>query len=119
ASWSGVRTVIARASRVDVLAHAIGGELVGTSFAPHGKRLTARKLWIAFAAHVAGAVIVDDGARRALVERPTSLLPAGVVDVVGNFDEGDTVEVTDSSGRAFARGMVFIDSDQLRAVAGR
>ena len=119
ASWSGVRTVIARASRDDVLVGAVRGGIVGTSFEPHSRRLTARKLWIAFAAHVAGTIVVDDGARRALVERSTSLLPAGVVDVLGSFDEGDTVDVTDASGRSFARGMVFIDSDQLRIVAGR
>jgi glutamate 5-kinase len=119
ASWSGVRTVIARASRDDVLVAAVRGEVFGTSFEPHSRRLTARKLWIAFAAHVAGTVVVDDGARAALIERSTSLLPAGVVDVVGSFDEGDTVDVTDSTGRSFARGMVFIDSDQLRIVAGR
>lgn len=119
ASWSGVRSVIARASRPDVLVGAVRGELVGTSFEPHPRRLTARKLWIAFAAHVAGTVVVDDGARRALVERPTSLLPAGVVDVLGHFDEGDTVDVTDRSGTVFARGMVHLDSDHLRLVAGR
>ncbi|CAN5510236.1 glutamate 5-kinase [soil metagenome] len=119
ASWSGVRTVIARASRDDVLVEAVRGGVSGTSFEPHSRRLTARKLWIAFAAHVAGTVVVDDGARTALTERSTSLLPAGVVDVVGNFDQGDTVDVTDATGRSFARGMVFIDSDQLRLVAGR
>lgn len=119
ASWSGVRTVIARASRDDVLVGAARGEVVGTSFEPHRRRLTARKLWIAFAAHVAGSVVVDEGARRALVDRATSLLPAGVVDVVGNFDEGDTVDVSDPAGEVFARGMAFIDSDQLRTVAGR
>jgi glutamate 5-kinase len=119
ASWSGVRTVIARSSRDDVLVAAVRGEVLGTSFEPHSRRLTARKLWIAFAAHVAGTVVVDDGARAALTERSTSLLPAGVVDVVGSFDEGDTVDVTDATGRSFARGMVFIDSDQLRLVAGR
>lgn len=119
ASWSGVRTVIARASRDHVLMDAVNGEAVGTSFEPNARRLTARKLWIAFAAHAAGTIVVDDGARRALVERSTSLLPAGVVDVLGSFDEGDTVDVTDAAGRSFARGMVFIDSDQLRLVAGR
>jgi glutamate 5-kinase len=63
--------------------------------------------------------VVDAGARRALVERPTSLLPTGVVDVIGNFDQGHTVEVQSSDGGVFARGMVEIDSDGLRMVAGR
>ena len=68
---------------------------------------------------VAGTVTVDDGARRALVERQTSLLPAGVVDVAGRFGEGDTVDVTGTDGVAFARGMVFVEAAQLRRVAGR
>jgi glutamate 5-kinase len=118
ASWSGVPTVIANAARPDVLAGAAAGEAVGTRFEARRRRLGARKLWIAFAARVAGTVRVDEGARRAVVERKTSLLPAGVVAVEGTFAEGDTVEVAGPDGAAFAKGMVFIESAQLRRVAG-
>ena len=52
-------------------------------------------------------------------QRGTSLLPAGVRDVNGEFDEGDTVEVCTVGGDAYARGMVFASSTALRAVAGR
>jgi glutamate 5-kinase len=119
ASWSGVPTVIANASRAGVLAGAVAGAAVGTRFEARKRRLGARKLWIAFAARTAGTVTVDDGARRALVERSTSLLPAGVVAVEGRFGDGDTVEVVGLDGRPFARGMVFVESAQLRKVAGR
>jgi glutamate 5-kinase len=119
ASWSGVRTVITRASGEQALVEAVGGSVVGTVFDAHTRRLPARKLWIAFASHVAGAVVVDDGARRALTERTTSLLPAGVTDVVGRFGEGDIVDVQDSDGAVFARGMVFVDSGDLRRAAGK
>jgi glutamate 5-kinase len=118
ASWSGVPTVIANAARPRVLAAAADGERVGTRFQARARRLTARKLWIAFASHSAGAIIVDDGARRALVEGKKSLLPAGVVAVEGRFVEGDTVEVRGTDGRPFARGMVFVDATQLRKVRG-
>ena len=118
ASWSGVPTVIANATRPGVLAGAVDGAAVGTHFDARKRRLSARKLWIAFAARVAGSVTVDDGARRALTERPTSLLPAGVVSVEGRFDNGDTVEVRGTDGEAFARGMVFVESNQLRKAAG-
>jgi glutamate 5-kinase len=119
ASWSGVRTVIARASRPNVLVDAVTGSRVGTTFEAHTRRLAARKLWIAFAAEVRGSITVDDGAKHALTNRPTSLLPAGVRSVAGSFAEGDTVEVCGPDGVAFARGMVFVSADDLRSVRGR
>ena len=70
AAWSGVETVIADASRDGVLRGAVEGEPgVGTVFRPRGRRLPARKLWIAFAVAAAGTLVVDEGARRALLER--------------------------------------------------
>jgi len=119
ASWSGIRSVIARASRPGVLAGSVSAELVGTTFEPHDRTLTARKLWIAFAAEVIGTISVDEGAERALTERARSLLPAGVVGTSGDFVAGDTVDVAGPSGRPFARGMVSIDAAGLGAVKGR
>ena len=120
ATWSGVRTVIAKASRPGVLADAVAGAPgVGTTFLAHERRLPARKLWIAFAADTAGRVVVDHGARTALLERGVSLLPAGVVRVEGSFDAWDTVEVAGPDGRAFARGLVSVDHGTLSAIAGK
>ena len=82
ATWSGVETVIADAARPGVLAAVLGvGAGVGTVFRPRERRLPARKLWIAFAVGASGTIVVDAGARRALVERGRSLLAAGVVAV--------------------------------------
>jgi glutamate 5-kinase len=119
ASWSGVRAVIALATRDDVVSAAVRGEAVGTTFHPHERRLPARKLWIAFASAVEGRLVVDDGARAALVDRGTSLLPAGVRAVEGEFEEGATLEVADLSGVVFARGMAAADAHVLRRTAGR
>ncbi|MBI4883697.1 MAG: glutamate 5-kinase [Actinobacteria bacterium] len=119
ASWSGVRAVIAQASRANVLLDAVGGRSVGTTFLPSTRNLPARKLWIGFATNVEGAIVVDDGARRALVERSTSLLPAGVVEVIGDFGVGDVVEVRDQNGMPVARGMTLADSEVLREVKGK
>lgn len=118
ASWSGIRSVIARAARPDVLAGAVSDELVGTTFEPHGRTLPARKLWIAFAAEVAGRIEVDEGARLALVDRGKSLLPAGVVGVNGGFDVGSVVDVTGPDGVVFARGRVAVPSAELGSVIG-
>jgi glutamate 5-kinase len=119
ASWSGIRSVIARAAAPDVLVSAVAGNGVSTTFAAHDRTLPARKLWIAFAAEVDGVVEVDAGAERALTDEPRSLLPAGVVAARGAFGAGDTVEVVGPSGRAFARGMVTVDASTVIATAGR
>jgi glutamate 5-kinase len=120
ATWSGVRTVIAQADRPGVLADAIDGVArIGTVFVPKPHRLAARKLWIAFALVPEGHVVVDEGARRALVERNVSLLAAGVVDVRGTFEAGGAVEIEDGDGSVFAKGIVRHSAGALRAIAGK
>ena len=120
AAWSGVRVVIASATRPGVLAGAVAGEAgIGTVVRPRDRRLPARKLWIAFAVKPSGTIVVDQGARRALVERKTSLLPAGVLDVDGRFDADDAVEIRDAEGEVFAKGLVAVSSEDLRSVAKR
>lgn len=120
AAWSGVRTVIAAAHRTDVLSDAVEGVSgVGTTVAAHERNLPARKLWIAFALRSSGMVKVDNGARAALSRGGTSLLAAGVIDVEGEFDTDDAVEIADSNGEVFAKGLVRVSAPQLRAAAGR
>ena len=119
ASWSGVRAVIAASAKPGSLVDAVAGLPVGTTFMPNERKLSARKLWIGFATQIDGAVVVDDGARRALVERGTSLLPAGIRQVIGQFDEGDVVEVRTEQGEPIARGLVLSDAGTLRTVMGR
>ena len=119
ASWSGVTAVIAAASAENAVMDAINGAEVGTRFLPHDRNLSARKLWIAFAAEVEGSVIVDDGARNAIVSRGTSLLPAGVTAVNGTFDVGATVEVVDGAGTVIARGMSAMSSAQASTCLGQ
>lgn len=119
ASWSGVRAVIASARREHVLADAVAGAPgVGTVVHARPERLGARKLWIAFAVGVSGRVVVDDGARRALLERGVSLLPAGVQAVEGTFGADDAVEIVGTDGVTFAKGLARINATELRSAAG-
>jgi glutamate 5-kinase len=118
AAWSGVSTVIAHAGRPNVLADAIAGVPgVGTVVRAREVRMPARKLWIAFAVVAQGAVVVDSGARAAL-ERGKSLLAAGVRDITGEFDAGSPVEVVDTNGEIFAKGLARHSSTELRRGAG-
>ncbi len=120
ASWSGVTAVIAAATRDGAVVSAVNGDdSTGTRFAPHDRNLSARKLWIAFAAETEGRIIVDGGARDALTGRGTSLLPAGVTGCEGSFEAGATVEIADGSGVVIARGMTTMSSAQVAGAAGK
>jgi glutamate 5-kinase len=120
ATWSGVRTVIAAAHRERVVADALDGVAgVGTVVQPRAERLGARKLWIAFAVASAGTVVVDEGARRALTQHPSSLLAAGVTGAEGSFAAGDAVEVAGPDGQVFAKGIARRDAAAVRAAAGK
>ena len=120
AAWSGVRAVIAQAARIDVIADAVDGKAgIGTTILARSERLPARKAWIAFALPARGRVVVDDGARRAIVERDASLLPAGVRRVEGRFEEGDAVEISDLSGAVFAKGLARVGSVNQAAWIGK
>ena len=118
AAWAGVRAVIAHAAEPDVVLHAINGTAVGTVVQPRPERLSSRRLWIAFARGSSGRIVVDDGARRALLDGGRSLLHAGVRTIDGDFDAEDAVEIVGSDGRVFAKGLVRADAVVLREVAG-
>jgi glutamate 5-kinase len=115
AAWSGVRTVIAAADRVGVVADALAATPgIGTTVLPRAQRLPARKVWIAFAVGSSGRIHVDAGARRALTERGSSLLAAGVTAVDGHFEPDDAVEVVDHDGQVMAKGLVRIGAEGLQ-----
>ena len=119
AAWSGVRAIIAKAERGEVLVDAVAGVPgVGTVVVPRSRRLPARKLWIAFAVGSSGTVLVDDGAKRALLERGVSLLPAGVTGVKGSFEADEAVEIAGPDGVVFAKGLCRLDAAGLREVSG-
>ncbi|MDG1367894.1 MAG: glutamate 5-kinase [Acidimicrobiales bacterium] len=118
AAWSGVDTVIAAAVRDGVVADAVAGVAgVGTSVRARTNRLPARKAWIAFAVVAQGQIVVDIGARRAL-EDGKSLLAAGVQEVIGSFDPGAPIEILDTDGQAFAKGLVRHGADEIVRAAG-
>ena len=119
ASFSGIKAVIAQASRPDVLADAVAGVAgTGTIVTPREVTLSARKLWIAFARPRRGALSIDSGAVRALVGGRHSLLPAGVTDVAGTFVAGDAVEIIGPDGAVVAKGLVRVDVETARASSG-
>ena len=119
ATRSGEAVIVAGGRRASVLAAIFAGEPVGTLFLPSPTRMASRKRWIAFGVRPKGKVRVDEGARRALIERGKSLLPSGILEVRGQFQRGDVVELEDGSGRVFGRGLTNYSSEEVAQVRGR
>jgi len=115
---AGIPMIVCDGTRPNVVADAAAGKPCGTVFAPNEGSIGARKLWIALGRKPAGDVVVDDGARAAMLERQTSLLPAGVVSVSGGFTAGDAVVLKDGSGAVLGRGLSEISAADLELVKG-
>ena len=119
ASDWGVPTVIASGKEAGLLTRIVNGEEIGSHFVTGPKRLTERKRWIAIRTRSRGAIVVDDGAKHALVERGASLLPIGIVEVQGDFGIGARVDLLDSGGEAFAVGLVSYPASEIQRMKGR
>ena len=112
---TGIPLVIAPGASETVLADIVRGEDVGTLFLPKPAKLRGRKRWIAFFHYPRGAVFVDAGAKRALIENGKSLLPPGVTRCEGEFEAGEIVSICDEDGAEFARGMSAFSAKEMAA----
>ncbi|MEO6867847.1 MAG: PUA domain-containing protein, partial [Gaiellales bacterium] len=120
ASTGGVVTYIARASEPGIVGRVAAGEHIGTRIAAAlGRRGSSFKLWLRYAKRAAGTILVDAGARAAIVERGASLLPVGVTGSIGTFHAGDAVEVRCAENdEPFAKGIVEYSHGDLERLAG-
>jgi glutamate 5-kinase len=120
ATAAGIPATITRGTDSAAVERALAGEPVGTRFHPQRGRVSSFKLWLKYAKPTHGALTVDAGAERALRERGTSLLPVGIVDVRGEFNAGDAVEVCSvgDGGRPIGKGIVNYSAGELRRIRG-
>ncbi|MHC5258337.1 glutamate 5-kinase [Streptomyces sp. UC4497] len=116
AAAAGIPVVLTSASYA---ADALAARDTGTYFHSTGRRSADRLLWLQHASTPQGAITLDDGAVRAVVEGRKSLLPAGIAAVEGEFGAGDPVELRDERGRAVARGLVNFDAKEIPQLIGR
>jgi len=119
AARSGAHTVIADAREKDVLVRLAQGENLGSQLLAGTAVLTARKQWLASHLQCRGRLVIDEGAARALVTGGKSLLPIGVVSVLGEFQRGDVVACVDDAGHEIARGLANYSSAQSSLIARR
>jgi len=110
--------VIASGLQKDVLTRLVHGESIGTLFPASADRLESRKRWILSGLSIRGSIVVDEGAAKALRERKTSLLPAGISDVCGSFERGETVEVLSALAERIACGIANYGSKEMLEIRG-
>jgi glutamate 5-kinase len=130
ATAAGIRAVICNGVRGGALEAVLAGEAEGTSFPARAARHSSFKLWLRYAKPSQGTLLVDAGAARALREDGTSLLPVGIVDVVGSFQAGDAVGIAQCapspgaqaeparSGPLLGKGICSYSAEELRRVKG-
>ena len=112
----GEAVILANGNRANVLKEIADGEEVGTFFKPVDTRLPNRKKWIAYSAKANGEILIDEGAKKALLNN-RSLLPSGIRGVKGTFPKGSIVRVV-CMDEEIARGVVNYSSEEILAVKG-
>jgi len=117
AGAAGIPAVVCNGVRVGALEAALAGQREGTYFHTGAARHSSFKLWLRYAKPAQGTLVIDAGAARALREHGTSLLPVGIVEVRGDFDAGDAVEIAQGD-RVLAKGLCNYSAPELRRVKG-
>lgn len=116
---AGIAVVITNGAKPDAIDKIIAGNIGGTVFLPADKTLSTRKQWIGFVSHTRGSVVIDDGARDALLKKQKSLLPSGITEVHGDFRTRDIVSIIDSEGRQIGKGISAYSSIELNKIKGK
>ena len=119
ATNSGIQLVIASGTEKNAIPRILQGEEIGTLFVSRENRLQFRKRWLAFGAKIQGSIVVDDGCAKAIRKAGgCSILPAGIYQVVGDFQSGSTISVIDKEGHELARGLVHYTAAELEKIKG-
>ena len=105
ANSSGIPVVVADGKEPSVLIRLVSGDSVGTLFETSSSRVESRKRWMLSGLSTKGSITVDIGAAKAMKERNSSLLPAGIREIDGNFQRGDIVYILSKTNDRIAYGI--------------
>jgi len=119
ATQSGTTVVILNGKKQGIIKDILNGKECGTVFVAKKTKLSSRKRWIMYNLKNSGEIIIDEGAKEALLNKGKSLLPAGIVDIKGKFEQGDAVIVKDTQGRELAKGLVDYSKKDLLKIKGK
>ncbi len=103
----------------NVLQHLFSGEMVGTFFLPRREKMQSRKQWIAYVLKPKGSLVLDKGACTAIATKGRSLLPSGILDVIGDFEKGDAVRLVNENSQIVAVGLVNFNANDVNKIKGQ
>ena len=118
ATAGGADVVIAGGHEPEALERLARGERLGTLFPATTDRMESRKRWLLAGLSARGKITIDPGAAKALLSHGRSLLPAGVGEVSGRFERGDTVSICAEDGRRIAVGICNYGNEDAKAIRG-
>ena len=118
ATSSGVSVIIAYGLEPDAIIKAASGQNIGTFFKARSSKLESKKRWLLSGLCCMGKLTIDKGAAIALHKKNRSLLPAGILEISGNFDRGDVVDIVDASGNHIGSGISNYSSQDLKRIKG-
>ncbi len=115
----GIPVVIMSGKKRGLLKRLLDGKRVGTYFKPEKQRLSSKKGWIAYGVKSKGALLIDDGAVKALTDFGKSLLPSGITKIEGDFEVGDYVKCVSRDGKKIAKGLTNYSSKDIDRIKGK
>lgn len=118
-NYAGIPVIITDGNKKSAIEKAVRGEKIGTLIRKSDVKIEAKKRWILITLKSKGRIIVDEGARRALVTTGKSLLAAGIKEGLGDFIFGDAVDLTDASGNKIGKGIINYSASDLKKIAGK
>ena len=114
----GGKVLIANGKVPYIIKKIFNGEDYGTMFLPQNEDLPDKKRWIGYATNILGGIMVNNGAKKALIKETKSLLPIGVIKIINEFNKGDVVSIVDENNEEFARGIVNYNSEACEKLIG-
>ena len=117
ATTSGLYAKIVNGTTPNII-RKIFDDNIGTTFLPNNN-LSHKKRWIAYATNIMGSVIVNDGAKEAILNNQKSLLSIGIVEVCDTFKRGEIISILDCDGLEFARGISSYNSEDIDKIKGQ
>lgn len=114
----GGKVLIANGKVPHVIKEIFDGGDFGTMFLPAEENLSGKKRWIGYATNIIGKIVVNNGAQKAILEKESSLLPVGVIEIINEFKKGEVISILNENKEEIARGIVNYNSEACQKIMG-